>query len=143
VETEITEYGPLPEGASLTPPPPTLEEAKAAKLAEINNAKWAAIENGTVITDVEDEGLHFATDTASQSLMNCALSMHQLTGVLPPFWKAKDGIIQNPTIEQLTAISAAMYDFMETQFSRELALAAQVNAATTVEQVEAISWALS
>jgi hypothetical protein len=139
VETEITEYGPYPEGWSDTPPPPTLEEAKEKKLKEISDAKWAAIEGG----EVEYAELHYATDEGSQGMMNRALSMHQLTGVLPPFWKAKDGIIQNPTIEQLTAISTAMYDFMEAQFSRELELATQVNAATTVEQVEVISWTLS
>ena len=66
--------------------------------------------------------------------------MYQLAGVLPPFWKAKDGILQSPTITQLTAIAKAMYTFMEAQFSQELTLAGQVNAAETVEQVNAISW---
>ena len=136
VETEITAYGPLPEGASMTPPPPSLDEAKAAKLAEINQAKWAAIESG----EVEYQGLRFATDTASQGLMGDATGMYQLAGILPPFWKAKDGVIDSPTIEQLTAIASAMYNFMEDQFVRERTLAATVNAAETVEDVEEVTW---
>nr|WP_296983544.1 phage tail protein [uncultured Desulfovibrio sp.] len=35
---EVKEYGPLPEGWSDTPPPPALDEAKAAKQAEISSA---------------------------------------------------------------------------------------------------------
>jgi hypothetical protein len=137
-ETEITEYGPLPEGASATPPPPALEEEKEKKLREINAAKWAAIAGG----EVEYEGLRYATDEGSQGLMSRALTVYQLTGALPPFWKAKDGILQSPAIEQLTAISTAMYDFMETQFSRELTLAAQVQAAGAVADVEAVTWGI-
>ena len=136
VETEIKEYGPLPEGASLTPPLPTLEEAKAAKLAEITAAKWAEIETGVVAY----EGLRYATDTDSQGLIGNAMTMYQLSGVLPPFWKAKDGILQSPTIGQLTAIAAAMYAYMEEQFMKELTLSGQVQAATTLAGVAAVTW---
>ena len=39
----VKEYGPLPEDWSDTPPPPTLEQARAAKLAEIGAAYDAAL----------------------------------------------------------------------------------------------------
>ena len=39
---EIKDFGPLPDGWSDTPPPPTLEEARAAKLAEVMSAYQAA-----------------------------------------------------------------------------------------------------
>lgn len=44
----VKDYGPLPEGWSDTPPPPTLEEAAAAKLAEVMsgyNAAFAPVES--------------------------------------------------------------------------------------------------
>jgi hypothetical protein len=68
------------------------------------------------------------------------MTMYQLTGTLPPLWKAKDGILQNPTPEQMTAIAAAMYAFMEARFEKELTLAGQVQAAETVENVGAVTW---
>ena len=125
----------MQDGWSDTPPPPTLEEAKEAKLKEINAAKWVEIRNG----EVEYEGLRYATDTDSQWLMGDATKMYTLAGILPPFWKAKDGILQSPTIEQLTAIATAMYLFMENQFIKELTLAGQVAAAETVEEVQAVT----
>jgi hypothetical protein len=136
VETEITEYGPYPEGWSDTPPPPTLEEAKEKKLKEINDAKWAAIRTG----EVEYEGLHYGTDKDSQNALSRAVVAYQSTGALPPVWKAKDGALQNPTIEQLTAILALVIGFAEVQFSRESTLMERVNAAETVEDAEAVTW---
>jgi hypothetical protein len=137
VETEITEYGPYPDGASLTPPPPTLAETKAAKLKEINRAKWTAIEQG----EVEYGGLRHSTGTQAQNSIMRATTEYQLSGALPPLWKGKDGVLESPTIDQLTAISTAMYNYMEARFEREVVLAAQINAAGTVEEVEAIVWA--
>ena len=125
----------MQDGWSDTPPPPTLEEAKEAKLKEINAAKWVEIRNG----EVEYEGLRYATDTDSQGLMGDATKMYALAGILPPFWKAKDGLLQSPTIEQLTAIATAMYLFMENQFIKELTLAGQVAAAETVEELQAVT----
>lgn len=39
----IKDYGPLPRGWSDTPPPPTLEDVRAAKIAEINRGFDAAL----------------------------------------------------------------------------------------------------
>lgn len=53
----IKEYGPLPAGWSDTPPPPTQEEARAAKLAEVMsgyNAAFAPVEH--VYPAAEREG---------------------------------------------------------------------------------------
>lgn len=66
----IKEYGPLPEGWSDTPPPPTLDEAKAAKIAAIDAQTSSAIlagfdyeiDAGTGTT----EALHFSYDSFDQ-----------------------------------------------------------------------------
>lgn len=66
----IKEYGPLPEGWSDTPPPPTLDEAKAAKIAAIDAQTCSAIlagfdyeiDAGTGTT----EALHFSYDSFDQ-----------------------------------------------------------------------------
>jgi hypothetical protein len=135
-ETEIKEIGPLPDGWSDAPPPPTLEAAKAAKLAEINAAKWQKIEGG----EVEHEGLHFHTDSASQSLLASNILIFQTLGQLPQVWKAKDGYLPITSVDQLTAIGALVAQHVEAQFGTEFTLAAQVGAAETVEAVQAIAW---
>jgi hypothetical protein len=135
-EVEIKEIGPLPEGWSDAPPPPTLDEAKAAKLAEINAAKWREIEGG----QVEYGGLHFHTDSNSQSLLSSNVLIFQMLGQLPQVWKAKDGYLPITSVDQLTAIGALVAQHVEAQFGIEFTLAAQVGAAETVEAVQAIAW---
>jgi hypothetical protein len=129
------EVGWIYDGENYYPEAP-LYRVKKDKLAELTNAKWAEIERG----EIEYEGLHYATDTGSQGLIGNAATMYQLSEELPPFWKATDGILQSPTIEQLTAISKAMYGYMEERFSKELTLAVSVNAAESAEAVEAVIW---
>lgn len=52
----VKDYGPLPEGFSLTPPPPTPEEAQAARIAEIDQRiatlEAAAQRPAIVIADI-------------------------------------------------------------------------------------------
>jgi hypothetical protein len=90
---------------------------------------------------VEYQGLHYGTDTDSQNALACALVAYQLTCALPPVWKAKDGVLQSPTTEQLTAILTLVSGFVEMGFVKESALAERVNAAETVEDAEAVTWA--
>jgi hypothetical protein len=135
---EITEYGPYPEGWSAAPPPKPLVEVKADKLAEINAAKWSAIENG----DVEYEGLRFHTDSASQSMLGNAILMYQSLNTLPQVWKAKDGYLTVTAVGQLTAIGALVAAYVEGLFGTEYALRGQVETAETVEAVEAVVWAI-
>ena len=116
--------------------PLTPDEAKALKLAEINGAKWAAIEGG----EVEYEGLHFHTDSASQGLLGNAILIHQALGSLPQVWKAKDGYLEVTSIDQLTAIGALVAAYVEGMFGTEYALRAAVEAAETAEEAGAIGW---
>ncbi len=65
----IKEYGPYPDGWSTTPPPPTLEEARAAKLEVIDAETSAAILSGFAYTvDAGNglESLHFSYDSFDQ-----------------------------------------------------------------------------
>ena len=133
---EITEYGPYPNGWSDSPPPPSLEEAKAAKLAEINQAKWTTIENG----EVEYSGLHFQTNNVSQEALTERITLHQTLEILHQVWRAKDGYLQVTAVSQLTDIRALIEAFVQTQIMREYELTPKINAATTVETVEAIHW---
>lgn len=64
VPTEIKEYGPLPEGWSDTPPPPTLDEAKAAKQAEISSAFNIAMSASLTMPSVETPPSSFEVASA-------------------------------------------------------------------------------
>ena len=61
----VKTYGPLPEGWSLTPPPPTLEETRAAKIAQIDAQTSAAITSGFDCA-VGEQTLRFSYDAHDQ-----------------------------------------------------------------------------
>jgi hypothetical protein len=118
------------------PEPPTLAEAKARKLEEINLLKWGKIEGG----EVEYENLHFHTDSASQSLLGNAILMHQALNTLPQVWKAKDGYLPITSIDQLTAIGALVAAYVEGLFGTEYVLRQQAEAAETADEIAAVIW---
>ena len=93
---EIKDFGPLPDGWSDTPPPPTLDEARAAKLAEVMSAYQAAFapieavypsaeREGWAIQEAEAKAL-FAdpqADPASVAPVLCALVQLRARGETP------------------------------------------------------------
>jgi hypothetical protein len=112
-----------------------LDEAKSRKRAEITAARNAAIDNG----GAEFKGLHFWTDKGSKSDILFAVAAAQM-GTLTAAWKAKDGILPIADISDLTGIAEAVGLFVEAQYAIEFGLLAQIDAAGTVEEVEAVTW---
>lgn len=121
-------------GGALTRRGPTLEEAKAAKLDEIANARFEAETGG-----VDVQGTHIATDRESQALITgAALQATQDAGYKCQ-WKAKGGFTEL-TAEKIKAVAVAVRAHVQSCFDKEKELVEKVNAAETVEAVEAISW---
>jgi hypothetical protein len=118
-------------------PAPTIDEIRELKLAEINKAKWDAIDNG----EVEYEGLHFHTDSSSQSLLGNNIQIFQTLSKLPVVWKAKDGYLPITSVDQLIAIGALIAQYVEAQFGREYELVALINnSETSFEDIVNITW---
>jgi hypothetical protein len=138
VETEITEYGPLPEGWSDSSPPPTLEEAKAAKLAEISAAYNTFDAAGTVRTSA---GYPIQIGQAHVSKLDGAIRFAEMAGASEIYITDADNVTHYDVsladakgilMEQMGAALAAHL--------KKQTLRAEVDAAVTVEDVEAIAW---
>ena len=114
--------------------PPTLEEVKGAKLAELAAARYTEEVGGIVVGSVT-----IATDRESQSMLTGAyVSLKQ--GLMQSVnWKGDDGWVA-ATLTEIEPIAQAVGLHIQACFTKEGQLAAQVKAATTVEEVNAIAW---
>jgi hypothetical protein len=133
-ETEIKDLGPLPEGFADAPPPPTLEEAKAAKLAEIAAARFKEETGGTVF-----QGMSIDTARESQALITGAALQATVDSAYSCRWKTSAGFVEL-TAAQILAVAVAVRAHVQACFDREAELIPQVGAAPTVAEVEKIAW---
>ena len=137
----VTDY--IKVGASLVYSPLvtiTLQAAKAAKNTEINTARAAA--NSQVFPH---DGHDFACDALSRSDIDGINGFVALNGDFPAqfpgVWKTvANDYFSLPDIEAWKAFYAAMVATGAANFAHAQALKAQLAAATTIEEVEAISW---
>jgi len=117
------------------PPAPTLEQLKERKRAEIAATRYEAETRGITVNSVS-----VATDRDSQSLLTAAALSAFMDSTYTVEWKMTDGTFATLTAEQIIAIGRAVSAHVETCFSREKTLYAQVDAAQSAEDVAAITW---
>lgn len=116
----------------------TLEDLKAAKNAAINAARLRANQSHFTFA-----GKQIATDPLSRSDIDGAHGIIVATGALPPGWpggwKAMDNTIcQIPDVPTWLAFYGAMVAQCTANFAHAQALKAQLAAATTPAEVEAV-----
>ncbi len=131
------QFAPPPE-----PEPPTLDEAKEAKKAEINMAKWAQIDGGT-----EYNGIHINTDADAQRLANGAVTQCLIDNTYTCQWKMTDGSYATIGYAEIIGVATVIRMHIQTCFDKEAGLVALIeaipaNAPDAVEQVQAIRWEL-
>lgn len=117
-----------------------LDAIVAAKNKEINAARLAA-NQGTF----EHAGKLVACDPLSRSDIDAINGFVALTGSLPPGWpggwKAADNsLLPIADVAAWTAFYGSMVAAGNAHFAHSQALKAQLAAATTAEEVAAISW---
>lgn len=122
------------DGEGFSPPAlwATLEEAKAARLAELAAYRWQ-IECGGIVRN----GAAIATDDRSQAKISGALQLVQDDPQVVIDWKADNGWVQLDATA-VTYIAREIGLHVQAAFSREKALAAAINACTTVAEVAAV-----
>lgn len=114
-----------------------LEKAQAAKLAEIAAWRYAQEVNG-----VNVGGANIRTDRESQGSVGNALQSLKEGFVTTVSWKAANGWVELG-LPQIEGIAHAVAQHVAACFRQERQLAELVDAATTVEEVQAISMPLS
>lgn len=136
------------DGASLRAPSAAelLADAKAARLEYLKGRRNAAIELG-----VQFNGRRYWTDR--DSILDIASALvgfvavqllpaeQRATLTVPPTvpWKTQSGYVPH-TVVELIMLYAQVSQYRLTQHAIEDSLIAAVNAATTVQQVEAVDW---
>ena len=113
---------------------PTLQEVKAAKLSEIASARYAA-----EISGVNIGGAKVRTDRESQAMITGAALQAVDDPTYTCRWKTENGFLQLDA-EHIKAVAKAVRAHVQSCFDREADLTALVEAAETVEAVEAIQW---
>jgi hypothetical protein len=130
--TDNYEIGPVEMDTGETP----LSLAKQVKMKEIADARNAALDNG----GAEYKGLHFWTDKGSKGDVLFAIAAYDKTEALEPVWKAKDGLLVIESVDDLIGIAAAVGQYVKAQYAHEFELITLVEAAETVEEVQAIEY---
>jgi len=116
------------------PPGLTLDEAKEVKKDELATARLAEEEGG-----IDFNGVHIDTDRIAQFQMASAVISFQCGFIAQTKWKT-NGVWVPVSINELLPVAAAVAQHVEACFAKEEALWATIDACTTVEQVEAITW---
>ena len=111
-----------------------LEKAKSEKKQEIAAARYAA-----EIAGVTVGGVVVKTDRESQALITGAALKATQDGTYSCTWKAESGFV---TLNAATvlAVADAVRTHVQTCFDAEAAKCAMIDAAQTVEDVEAVEW---
>jgi len=124
--------------ALLAPPPKTTEQAKYEKNAAINAARMAANQSHFTF-----QGKQIAADQLSRSdidaMHGAVLMLGGLPAGFPGAWKTKDNsYVPIPDVATWGAFYGAMVAQGSANFANSQALKAQIAAATTPEEVEAV-----
>ena len=111
-----------------------LAAAKSAKNSEIAAARYAA-----EIAGVAVGGVTIRTDRESQALITGAALKATQDGTYSCTWKSESGFV---TLDASTiiAVADAVRTHVQTCFDAEAAKCALIDAAQTVEDVEAVEW---
>jgi hypothetical protein len=114
---------------------PTLELARKVRLAEIADERYNEETGG-----IEFQGVTMHTDRESQAKYIGAIVALNALGTYPPNWKGMDGWLAIPDGDTLNALAAAVESHVSACYAREYALQALIEAATTIEEAQAVGW---
>jgi hypothetical protein len=112
---------------------PTLEELRARKLAELADLRWEKETSGTTFN-----GMPVATDAVSQTKYIGAVVGAQIDPNAVINWKMADGTFVTLDAQAITAVAMAVRAHVQACFDNEAALKAQVEAASSTEEIAAV-----
>ena len=112
----------------------SLEDLKAAKKVEIANARYKA-----EIAGITFNGTTIKTDRESQALITGAALAALQDSAYSCKWKTEQGFI-TLTAAQIIAVADAVRAHVQDCFDTESSLAAAIDAAESVIELETIAW---
>ena len=132
---EVKEIGPLPEGATLTPPEQTLDEVKVIKKSVLK-----AERDQKEVLPIEYNGNSFDYDDKARDRINAAIIALDMAGAEATLqWTTADNTNATVTAQDLRNIIAAVAMRSNTLHEQYRVAKEVVNAAETKEEVEAVT----
>lgn len=127
-------WGDTPTVPDEVTPEPTFDELKAQKKAAIAAARYESEIAGTTVN-----GILIDTGRDSQALITGAALAAVIDGSYSLNWKTSSGFI-HLTAPEIIAVAQAVRAHVQACFDKEGELVARINAATTKEELDAITW---
>lgn len=123
-------------------PPATLASAQSTQSATIDQHYAAAVTADIAFTTSAGIAATFQADADSQQVLSVSLQGYERAGAVPDgfFWKATDNTKVPFTLADLGALDKAMLDRGWAAFQKKTTLKAAIAAATTVAEVQSITW---
>ena len=118
----------------LSPDVKVLEDLKIDKLAELASARYLSEISGVIFN-----GIKIRTDRESQALITGAVVQAINDSTYTCKWKTVNGFI-DLDVNMIKAVGVAVREHVQSQFNKEAELILQVEATTTIEELEAIQW---
>ena len=132
---EVKEIGPLPEGATLTPPEQTIDEVKVIKKSVLK-----AERDQKEVLPIEYNGNSFDYDDKARDRINAAIIALDMAGAEATLqWTTADNTNATVTAQDLRNIIAAVAMRSNTLHEQYRVAKEAVNAAETKEEVEAVT----
>ena len=132
---EVKEIGPLPEGATLTPPEQTIDEVKVIKKSALK-----AERDQKEVLPIEYNGNSFDYDDKARDRINAAIIALDMAGAEATLqWTTADNTNATVTAQDLRNIIAAVAMRSNTLHEQYRTAKEAVNAAETKEEVEAVT----
>lgn len=120
--------------------PPTLDELKARKKREITAARNAAIAAGTTWRTHAVDADEDAQRAVSAQIVK-SMAYQQMGRPVPDTpWRLRDGSYVTLSDADVWDLSQAIEAHVSGCYAREAALAAQIEAASGAEQLDAVNW---
>lgn len=136
---DIALYGSITEAGQVytLPPIPATNEMRAAKIAELERARWDEEVAGITLPD----GKFVFTDKETQVELGKALSIiSTFNPALEIDWKFPDGEIVHMDATQIQQIAGAVFAHVQATRTAFKDKAALVEAATTKDELDSITW---
>lgn len=115
--------------------PRTLQDFKDAQWGQIKQARSAAEYTGFTW-----DGSTFDSDAISQNRITGAVTLATLSSTFTIGWILADNTVRTLSATDMMQVGAALGQHVATQFVHGATLRAQIDAATTPLEVEAVSW---
>ena len=122
----------------VTPPEPTTDEAKAAKILELEAARYQAEIAGTIVAALG--GAFVRTDKETQNELGKALALLTIDPTFEIDWKFPDGTIVHLAKAQIEAVAQEVFSHVQQTRTDYKVKAEAVAVATTQEELESITW---